>query len=501
MSGPAADAVLTGAGNVWGLALGLLVLAAFGEGTFRVLRRTRLLEARPGPESVGMRVLLALAIVPWVCTILDLTGIPIRRFSLGCAALLIAGIGVLLDVPSRGAHWRSREERASGSARAAMDALLGSPAALVLALASASLIVMSFVHVSLVPVRTYDALVGYDLVGRIIAIEGAMVSSLFQKLVFNAQCVYAPFTATNDGFWYIFHPSTPELWVPLCAGGFLLVFWGIVFRWTSSPSAAGVATFVTFLPPTVAFHLTVGQTDLPSMAFTCLAIFSLAEWLQGKGGLAPVGTHLLIATTARAENLLMAAALGVVAFVARRGANRLKGLSLVVAPAAFFIAWNLYIVKVRMGYDAAQHFRPALDFDPGRAWEVLVRAATIVAGPGEFGELIWLILLLPVVWVVGRRGVRAGRWGGVNEPDSTGQILAMSAVMFLFYMPYFYMWDPHLNPLVSMEHTYKRGFFRFIPGLVVAFLAAPPVLRLLASCDGGRPGMTSDTGDTGGTIA
>jgi hypothetical protein len=31
------------------------------------------------------------------------------------------------------------------------------------------------------------------------------------------------------------------------------------------------------------------------------------------------------------------------------------------------------------------------------------------------------------------------------------------------------MWDPVLNPLWTMEHTFKRGFFRYVP-LAVLFV-------------------------------
>jgi hypothetical protein len=72
--------------------------------------------------------------------------------------------------------------------------------------------------------------------------------------------------------------------------------------------------------------------------------------------------------------------------------------------------------------------------------------------------------------------------------------------MLALYLPYFYMWDPVLNPLWTMEHTYKRGFFRFVPGLVAAFVASPPVLTLLRRCDGTAQAGTGTgvTGERGG---
>ena len=65
----------------------------------------------------------------------------------------------------------------------------------------------------------------------------------------------------------------------------------------------------------------------------------------------------------------------------------------------------------------------------------------------------------------------------------TGPLVVL-AVCFAFYMPFFYQWDPKLNPLWTMDHTFKRGFFRFVPGWVAALLVAPPALSVLRRCDG-----------------
>jgi hypothetical protein len=361
--------------------------------------------------------------------------------------------------------------------------------------AAASLVLFSLIHVSLVPVRSYDALVGYDLVGKIMAREGRLVSSVFSRLFFNAQCVYAPFTATNNGFWYIFHPAIPRLWVPLLTAGILLAVWSWVRRRTGSPTAAGLVAFTMFLPTSFIYQLSVAQTDLPSMAYTALALFAMVDLLQDRGGYAPVAVYLLAASTARTENVLFGAAFTLAALVrgfrARdpvRRSVRWRSLWFTLAPAAFFLYWNLLVVRQQMGYNPAQHFLREIPLDPGRAVEVVGRAARIIATQADFGELVWLIALVPILWALGRWGAAAGIPGGrrtdaADDPRLTGTILALLAVMFLFYMPYFYMWDPGYNPLWTMEHTFKRGFFRFIPGILAAFASVPWVLAFLRRCD------------------
>jgi hypothetical protein len=112
--------------------------------------------------------------------------------------------------------------------------------------------------------------------------------------------------------------------------------------------------------------------------------------------------------------------------------------------------------------------------------------------------------LLPVLWALGRwrataplfgggeashRGRSDGAAGttegrGTTRPDDlSGLLLLITLAALLCYLAFFYMWDPVLNPLWSMEHTYKRGFFRFMPGIVAGFLALPIIKRVLRRCD------------------
>ncbi|MBM3316773.1 MAG: hypothetical protein FJY75_02870 [Candidatus Eisenbacteria bacterium] len=527
-----------------GLLLGLLALALLGEGVFRLLRRARLLRAADPAEAVGLRILCALASVPWLCLGSDLTGIPITRATLlgsaGLLALAGAGAGRLGKSAFGGTerHGRSANPGPRGAKRPAGStpppertiaaavtrartlavslarAAWRAPAAALLTLAAASLVLFSLVQVGVFPPREYDALVGYDLVGKILAEEGRIRSSVFTNLDFNAQCVYPPFTATNQGFWYLFHPPIQRLWVPLLAAGFALCFGSWVRRRTASPTAASLAVFLSLLVPELAFHLTVGQTDLPSKAYTALGLFALADRLRGRGRLATAALWLLAASTARSENVLFAAALGAVGAAALRG-RRLRALLVPLPSAAFFVLWNLFFVNGLIGYDPGEYFLRSIPLDPGRMLRVFGYAFAVILEPENFGELAWLIGLTVGLWAWGRygraaRGTRArpadggeptgrewestpaGSRGAAATPrlrgeDLAGTLLLLLAVSFLLYMPFFYLWNERLNPIWTMHFTFKRGFFRFIPGLLAAFVALPPVLALLRRCEEASP--------------
>jgi len=477
-----------GPGSLVALVVGLLVLLAIGDGLLRLLGRAGLVRASGASEALGLRILLALAAVPWFCLLLDLTTIPITRPAFGLIALVLLAAGAFVDrggwiglllqmLREEGPHW---DRGATWSRLRA--AIARAPAAAILALAAASIVLFSLTQIRLSAPRAYDALVGYDAVGKVMAYEGRLRSTLFTHITYDAQCVYPPFTSCNQGFWYLFYPPIQRLWVPLLAASFVLAYWSWVRRWTASATAAAVATFLTLLPPELAFHVTEGQTDLPSMVYTTMGLLSAVAWLRGRGGAGPVALFMLCATTARSENVLFAAAFALAGFIGVR-ARRWQALWVVALPAAFFVFWNILYVRGLLGYDPSAHFRREVPIDPGRMAEVLRLAVKILWSHGAFGEFAWMIPLTVGLWLLGRWGRRARRHAAVEDPGVTGPILLLTGLGFIFYMSYFYMWDDVLNPLWSMEHTYKRGAFRFIPPLLAALVAAPPLLRLLRRCE------------------
>jgi hypothetical protein len=486
------------------LAVGLLSLALLGAGASALLRRVRILPAVGRAEAAGLCILLALAAVPWLCVTMDLVGLPITRVSLGAASVLIALAGLVAtrrgprptarvrppqaepaDMRARDAGRTPWRGAIGAGLRAGVDATVRSPAAALLALAVASIVLFSLAQVAIYPPREHDALVGFDVVGKVLSYEGVYRSSVFTKLAFNAQCVYPPFTAANQGFWYLFHPAIARLWVPLLAAGFALVFWSRVRAWTGSRTAAGLATFLTLLVPELAFHLTVGQTDLPSMVYVSLGIFALIDRVRGRARLAAAALFLLFATTARSENVLFAVALAPLGVLVLR-ARRAAALLVPVPALAFFVFWNLIYVRTLIGLNPSEYFLNAIPADPGRLAYVVGSAARIIADPANFGELVWLLPITVTLWVAGRRSrhMPAGMGGSVQERDITGLLLAILGLSMLFYLPFFYMWNEQRNPLWLMHYTFKRGFFRFVPGLLAAFVTAPPVCRFLRRCDG-----------------
>ncbi len=497
MSPPGFDDPVVGPGLFWGL----LVLALLGDGCYRLLGRAGLLPRSRVDlaDRIGLRILLALTAVPFTCVLFDSLHVPIGRMSLSIWSVLLFACGMAAEGriarglrparPVSPVGDADPDARPSGTGAPRRPDLLRSPAALVLASATAAVVIFGMFQALWVPVRTYDALVGFDLIAKVMAFEGKIRSSVFDRIVFNAQSVYAPFTATNSGFWYIFRPSAPALWVPLLALGFLLVAWRQVRDWTGSPTAASLACFLMLLPKPFTFALTVPHTDLPAAAFCALAIFAGVETLRGREGVAAPTFYLLAATTARSENVLFALALAAAIMIraprtdgpppARR--SRLAPLWIAAVPLAFFAFWNLLFVRFGIGYDPGEYFRSP-GVDPARMAEVFRRAVQLVGRPELYGEYGWIILILPLLWAAGRIR-RAERLLGPRRPDTTGLLLVVSAVLFCAYMGFFYLWNEDLNPLWTMEYTFKRGFLRFIPGIAAAFVASPPVLALLRRCE------------------
>ncbi|MEZ4649313.1 MAG: hypothetical protein R3E97_11145 [Candidatus Eisenbacteria bacterium] len=454
--------------------LGLLILALIGDGGFRILRRLRVVEARSPEEWLGLRVLVALALVPAIFVTFDLTGVPIGRVSVGLFAALLFGGALAWD--------RIRPGNALGYGRDAIRQrwaeLRGAPVAIALILATATYSIGSFAYVLSRPPWVYDGLVGWDLVAKVLSYEGKVRSSVFTEIQFNAQCVYAPFTSLNQGFWYLFTPDTPRLWVALLVTGFSLVVWSRFRNYTGSPTAAGLITFLLFTPPNLTFHLTVAQTDMPTMVYTTLAFLAAAEFARGERGILPVVFFSLVATASRTEGVLFAAAITGILLLFRKRAG-IVSFWVGGAAALLFAFWNLFFIKHLIGYDPGTYFRDSVEIDFGRISEVLTRAAQIVANRGFYGELIWIIVTLPLVWAIGRWGSRRRWWTDSPARPYLAPLGLLLFLSFLFYMPFFYMWNDQLNPLWTMEHTFKRGFFRFVPVLLFLWVSSPPVLGLL----------------------
>jgi hypothetical protein len=305
------------------------------------------------------------------------------------------------------------------------------------------------IQVALLPERNYDALVGYDLVGKILAAEGKLRSSIFDRIVYNAQAVYAPFTSSNNGFGYLFFESVPRLWVPLLVAGFLVAFGAWVRRRTGSTTLAALVAFLVLLPQALLTQgITEARPDLPSMIYVVFAALAVVDQWRGRSGWGAPATLLLVAATARTENLLFGAALAVAVLLPHRsrapevgeastiasrpGAARSVRFSrlgkwwpavwLVALPTAFFLFWNLFFVKVLIGYDPTAHFTQ-IDFAPGRMVEIFIRAVKIMAWPQAFGEFVVVVVAAPLGWLAwwwlgGRQ--RGARKPGAVTPDRPG---------------------------------------------------------------------------------
>lgn len=496
--------------------LGLVILTAFGDGAYRLLGRCHFRPPTNGPaEGIAWRMLLAPAVVPWLVVFYDLAGIPFTQVSAAVAAVVLLGAGFWALRPGLGPGPRIQP----GIPRAGLPeidgappaipppvrttwvaGLLRSPAAVVLTVAAGTLILMSLVHVAILPERDYDANVGFGLVGKILAAEGRLRCSVFERIVFHAQSVYAPFAAANTGFGYLFFEAVPRLWVPWSIGGFLLALGSWVRRRTGSATIAALTAFLVLLPQALLTQsATEARPDLPSMIYTVFAALAVIDLLRGRGGYGPPAMLILVATTARSENVLFGAALATAAFLARPSpSGRAKLVWLVALPAAFFVFWNIVFVKGLIGYDPAVHFA-RLDFAPARVVEIVRRAMAIIAWPQAFGEFVVVVVAAPLGWLgwrLGRRRSRAPSGAPAGE-DLSGTLLLLAGLMFVFYIPLFYAWDPQLHALETMRNTFKRGFFRFMPLLLLALLALPPLAARLRRCDGeAEPASSGRVSDT-----
>jgi hypothetical protein len=403
--------------------------------------------------ALALRLLLGMVGATLLILAEDLLGIPIRWTSLAlpAAGALVAARGIALR----------RKESTGGADAQELAPPRPSLPDLFPALAVLAILLVSAVQSYLIPPWTYDSLVGWDLVGKIMAQEGAFRSSVFEKIAFNAQAVYPPLTASMYGIYYLFHPESPQWWIFVMAVAFAVLAYGEKASLLRSSFLALLGLFFILSGHEVLFYLTAAHTDVPNMVFFSLGCFWALSYPQRRRSLAMCLVFFTAAMLTRSETLLVIG--GVVLWMlARERFRDLRPLWILLPAALFFVFWNLFYVRGLIGYHPEAHFRSSLDWDPARAWEVIARAMTILSWRETYGDLVPLFLGSLVLW-----GLL--RWGPpVASPVRPEAILGLLVLTFAAYLPFFYMWDPKLNPLWTMEHTFKRGVFRYIP-LAVLF--------------------------------
>ncbi|MBU1702686.1 MAG: hypothetical protein KJ970_04510 [Candidatus Eisenbacteria bacterium] len=477
----------------------LLAMIAAGEPIVQLLRDPDL--DRSIFYKLALRLLLGMAALTIFFLVMDAAGIPINRRSIIGSSLLAAGISLAVRLLVRRQRVRGlgewRSECLSGWRRGGLHKI--SWPSLLTSLLLASLVAASFLQMIYLVPMAYDALVGWDLVAKIMSYEGVYRSSVFEKISFNAQATYPPLTACMQGLCYIFTPGTPRIWIPILVLGFMILFGEDVWRRTRSSLLSTFLLLLLFTFPEINFHLTVAQTDMPNMVFVSLAFIWILAYPNDRRSVPLAAVFMFIATLTRSETILIAAAAALWMWIRVRFRSG-SPLWIVLPGVALFLFWNLFYVRVLLGYNPADHFRTTLDIDPARAWKVIRYAVVIVTDRETFGELWWLFLGglgAWLLWIVLGRRMGAGAMAAGDSPAgktraasnssssgslqslnsrlAPGAVLSLFLLTFLAYLPFFYQWDPVLNPLWSMAHTFKRGFFRYVPIMLLFILS---VVRL-----------------------
>jgi hypothetical protein len=453
-----------------------------GEGVYHLLGDP--VEDRSLYYRISLRLLLGMAGTALIFVVQDLVGIGITRTSVIASSLLVGIASVVVRVLQR-----NLEALKIGSWRLSSWSDISLPCIL-FSIPLVVLLAASFVQMTFLVPRAYDALVGWDLVGKVLSHEGAIRSSVFTHIRYNAQAVYPPFCSTMQGLFYIFTPATPRMWVPIMLLPFMVIFGEEVWRITRRSALAALSLLIIFTVRELNFHLTVAQTDLPNMIFVTLGFLWALRYPDDRRSVGLASLFMLLATMTRSETILVA--LGVcIWMLARSRFKRWDSLWVLIPSVAFFAFWNLIYVRGLIGYDPADHFRTTLDLDLSRAFEVLRLAFLLVIQRDIYGELGLLALVGLALWVgwilLGRR-LAAGLPPGEALTISPGHMLGLLALGLLFYLSFFYQWDPVLNPLWTMEHTFKRGFFRYIPLLVLFVLSTARLWEALVPAIVGAKG-------------
>lgn len=128
----------------------------------------------------------------------------------------------------------------------------------------------------------HDSVAGFDLYAKMIAHTQGMLSDIFEvdnKPVSGtgARFVYPPFLALANSLCYMGKMESARILTPLMYISFLLLFYGLLKRYTTS-LAAILFTLLLLITPEMMAHVALSQTNIPCAIYASSAAIFLILW-------------------------------------------------------------------------------------------------------------------------------------------------------------------------------------------------------------------------------
>ncbi len=308
------------------------------------------------------------------------------------------------------------------------------------------------------PVKTYDSIVGIDLVAKYAVEEGQIQSRVFSEIKdeLSTQPYYAPFAALSQITYMLSGVSNGKIWLSFMFLSLIVIFYGNLRR-EIHPLLAGLLIVILIAIPEMYPYTYLLQTDFSNAVFVCLSLVYGFYFIQKKEDQYFWVSAILFgfATWTRSETISFAVmtALLIFIFIIRDKTPQSVKYPLIFIAISFlfFALWNLYYLPLKLNYSPESYFRFGFwDFE--RIKLLGAGMMKVFLSAGLWGYLPYFFFVIAVINLVLFRDFK--------------NIFLLVWIILLFGGFWVLLYHLQLNPNATIAYTFRRGTFKMWPIII-----------------------------------
>ena len=308
------------------------------------------------------------------------------------------------------------------------------------------------------PTSAYDNVTSFDLMGKVMGIEGKIYNSLFEVdgvavRSVGAGAVYPPLVAGNFAFAYCFGLATSKIMSALLFVFFVIAFYSLLAKYINKTSSM-IFTFFMIIAPEMFAFTSLSTSNIPFMIYAAFAIITLFIWFdkQDRKYLYISAILMFFTTWARGEGIaFFGVAFLMLLFDAIKNKNWKELLIYSSIVLLSIISWNLYL---KFTIEITQNrFISHLFWDYSKFSKILTGVKNLITNTNLYGISFYLFFLVFLLNIK-------------NLFQDKIHLIVMILLSLLAYSSLFYQIDNEVQRASIeslMMSSYKRGLFTFIP--------------------------------------
>jgi len=319
------------------------------------------------------------------------------------------------------------------------------------------------------PTVAYDSVAGYDLMAKVIALEGKLKVSLFALSSAGPRAIYPPLVEGSFAYAYLFGISSSKIITSLTYISLLLVFYGLLRKYTTGLSSI-LLTLLLMASPEMYSHSSFSLSNLPGATYAALGLLYLFRWCESQDRNMLLFGSILLGMNVWTRNdgiVFNISGLILVGYYALKNSNwndLILYCSFAFVP---FIIWGLYL-KYKIGI-MPDRFVDHLFWDAKR-FSILIKWIQLLVLSRNYYGLTFYFFFITLL--LNFRNIYRDKF----------QLLLLILIAFIMYSAIFYQLDETKQDVLSkmMSASFKRGLFCFIP-LVLFYVGVSTPMQLFFS--------------------